>query len=162
MNFRTDASMPLLLDDPLLIEHVLNLLDSYRYWTGMDLISQEGSPEQRVKALFKAKFAVLSHGTQEDPILNYGNQTALELWEMTWDEFTSIPSRLTAEPVNREERARFLAQVTHNGFIDTYRGVRISRSGRRFLIEQATVWNILDANGRSAGQAATFSHWTYL
>jgi len=154
--------MPLLLDDPLLIEHVLNLLDSYRYWTGMDLISQEGSPEQRVKALFKAKFAVLSHGTQEDPILNYGNQTALELWEMTWDEFTSIPSRLTAEPVNREERARFLAQVTHNGFIDTYRGVRISRSGRRFLIEQATVWNILDANGRSAGQAATFSHWTYL
>src|SRR3989304_4186219 len=162
MNFRTDASMPLLLDDPLLIEHVLNLLDSYRYWTGMDLISQEGSPEQRVKALFKAKFAVLSHGTQEDPILNYGNQTALELWEMTWDEFTSIPSRLTAEPVNREERARFLAQVTHNGFIDTYRGVRISRSGRRFLIEQATAWNILDANGRSAGQAATFSHWTYL
>jgi len=162
MNFRTDASMPLLLDDPLLIEHVLNLLDSYRYWTGMDLISQEGSPEQRVKALFKVKFAVLSHGTQEDPILNYGNQTALELWEMTWDEFTSIPSRLTAEPVNREERERFLAQVTHNGFIDTYRGVRISRSGRRFLIEQATVWNILDANGRSAGQAATFSHWTYL
>src|SRR3990172_8531438 len=101
MNFRTDASMPLLLDDPLLIEHVLNLLDSYRYWTGMDLISQEGSPEQRVKALFKAKF-------------------------------------------------------THIGFIETYRGVRISRSGRRFLIEQATVWNILDANGRSAGQAATF------
>ncbi len=150
------------LDDPMLIEHVLRMLHSYRRWTGRELIPVTAQPEERARALFYQPFVVLSHGTQEDPILNYGNQAALDLWEMTWEEFTSMPSRLTAEPDDREERARLLAQVTHYGYIDTYRGVRISKSGCRFLIEQATVWNIVDADSRYAGQAATFSHWTYL
>ncbi len=149
-------------NDPLCIDHVLHLLHSYRRWTRRELITAAVSPEKCAEALFHAPFVVLSHGTQEDPILNYGNQAALNLWEMTWEKFTSMPSRLTAEPINREERARFLAQVTRHGYTDTYRGVRISGSGRRFLIEQATVWNILDANGKYIGQAATFNRWTYL
>ncbi len=81
------------------------------------------------------KVVFLSHGTQDDPILNYGNQAALDLWEMTWEEFTGMPSRLTAEPINREDRERFLLQVRQRGYIDTYRGVRISGSGHRFMIE---------------------------
>ncbi|HEY9205134.1 MAG TPA: MEKHLA domain-containing protein [Candidatus Methanoperedens sp.] len=150
------------LDDQLLIEHIQRLLDSYRHWTGRELIPAEKPPKERTRALFYQPFIVLSHGTQEDPILNYGNQAALALWEMTWEEFTSMPSSLTAEPMNRAERARILSQVTRNGYVDDYRGVRISKSGRRFLVERATVWNILDENGRYAGQAATFDHWTYL
>ena len=148
-------------DDTHLIEHVLRLLHSYRRWTGRELIP--GAPqEKRAESLFYQPFVVLSHGTEEDPVLNYGNQAALTLWEMTWEEFTSTPSRLTAEPINREERDRLLAQVRRNGYIDTYRGVRISRSGRRFLIKRGTVWNIVDESGHYAGQAATFSQWVYL
>ncbi len=150
------------LDDPLLIEYVQRLLDSYRHWTGRELVPTGKSPEGRIEALFYQPFVVLSHGTQEDPVLNYGNQAALALWEMTWEEFTSMPSSLTAEPINRAERTRLLSQVASCGYINDYRGVRISKSGRRFLVEQATVWNILDANGRYVGQAATFDHWTYL
>ncbi len=150
------------LDDSLLIEHVQRLLDSYRHWTGRELVPAGKLPEERVEVLFYQPFVVLSHGTQKDPILNYGNQAALALWEMTWEEFTSMPSSLTAEPINRAERARLLSQVANYGYIRDYRGVRISKSSRRFLIEQGTVWNILDANGRYAGQAATFDHWTYL
>ncbi len=150
------------LDDPLLIEHIQCLLDSYRHWTGRELVPAGKSPEERAKVLFYQPFVVLSHGTQEDPVLNYGNQAALALWKMTWVEFTSMPSSLTAEPINRAERTRLLSQVASYGYINDYRGVRISKSGRRFLVEQATVWNILDANGRYVGQAATFDHWTYL
>ncbi len=150
------------LDDPFLIDHIQLLLHSYRHWTGRDLVPEAVSPEKRANELFHAPFVVLSHGTEEDPILNYGNQSALDLWEMTWEKFTGMPSRLTAEPVNREERAKFLAQVTLHGYTDAYRGVRITSSGRRFLIDQATVWNILDANGRYIGQAATFNSWKYL
>ena len=150
------------LDDPLLIEHVMCMLHSFRRWTGRDLIPMAHMPDQCAKELFYRPFVVLSHGTQNDPILNYGNRAALELWEMTWEEFTNTPSRLTAEPMNRKERARLLAQVRRNGYIDTYRGVRISKNGRRFLVEQAIVWNIMDANNRYAGQAATFNSWTYL
>ncbi len=148
-------------EEPLLIEHIGSMLSSYRRWIGRELIL-ETSPEEMARSLFYQPFVVLSHGTQEDPILNYGNQAALDLWEMSWDEFTSMPSRLTAEPINREDRERLLAQVRQHGYIDTYRGVRISGSGRRFLIEKGTVWNIVDTNGRYAGQAATFSSWIFL
>ncbi len=53
-------------------------------------------------------------------------------------------------------------QVTRKGFIDDYRGIRISKTGRRFLIDNATVWNLLDENGAHYGQAATFSAWKYV
>jgi hypothetical protein len=55
-----------------------------------------------------------------------------------------------------------LEAVTRHGFIDDYRGVRVSQSGRRFLIENATVWNLLDEAGAPYGQAATFSVWKYV
>lgn len=154
--------MPTPIDDPVLIDHVMRLLQSYKRWTGRELIVREASPQELARTLFYQLYVILSHGTQEDPILNYGNQAALDLWEMTWEEFTGMPSRLTAEPINREDRERFLLQVRQNGYIDTYRGVRISGKGRRFLIERGTVWNIVDEKNQYAGQAATFSEWTYL
>lgn len=150
------------IDDPLLIKHVERLLHSYLRWTGRELIPPASSPLERAKALFDQPFVVLSHGTQADPILNYGNKAALDLWELTWEEFTKMPSRLTAEPVNREDRDRLLEQVRQNGFIDTYSGVRITGSGRRFLIERGTVWNIVNEKNRYVGQAATFSRWKYI
>ena len=67
-----------------------------------------------------------------------------------------MPSRLTAEAPDRIERARLLAEVAARGSIDDYSGVRISRTGQRFRIEQATVWNLTDETGQRCGQAATF------
>ena len=99
---------------------------------------------------------------RSDPVLNYGNAAALVLWEMPWAELTRTPSRLTAETPNREERARLLATVTARGFIDDYSGVRISKTGRRFRIAQATVWNLLDGCGNYSGQAALFSRREFL
>jgi len=117
---------------------------------------------ETARALFHAPFAVVSHDTADDPVFNYANQKALELFEMDWQSITHTPSRLSAETVNREERQRLLAQVSANGFIDDYSGVRISASGRRFRIENATVWNLVDAEGRNAGQAAMFSNWLFV
>ena len=138
------------------------LLDSYAFWLKRELVERTGSMEGQSRRLFFAPFVVVSHADSEDPILNYGNRPALDLWEITWAEFTAIPSRLTAEPVNREERARTLHRVATHGFITDYRGVRISRTGRRFLVERATVWNVLDEQGAKRGQAASFSRWTPL
>ena len=112
--------------------------------------------------LFSAPFVLVSHGTEADPVLNYGNAAALALWEMSWDEFTRTPSRLTAEAPNREQRARLLAAVTARGYIDDYSGVRISKTGRRFKISSATVWNLLNEAGRPCGQAAMFERWEFL
>lgn len=138
------------------------LLDSYALWLERELIDRGGDLQAQSERLFLAPFVVVSHLDSDDPILNYGNRTALDLWEMTWAEFTATPSRLTAEPMNRTERARMLHRVNHHGFVTDYRGVRISRTGRRFLVEQAVVWNVLDGHGTKRGQAATFSRWTAL
>lgn len=114
------------------------------------------------RALFEAPFALVSHGLESDPVFNYGNLTALRLFEMTWEEFTRLPSRMSAEPVHRDERQRLMDEVTRNGFIADYRGVRISKLGRRFYIEQATVWNLVDEAGVLKGQAAAFADWRFL
>jgi hypothetical protein len=135
---------------------------SLRHWTGRDLLPGLFNPLGLAKNILEAPFVLVSHGTEADPILNYGNAAALQLWEMTWDELTRTPSRLTAEAPNRTERAQLLAAVTANGFIDDYSGIRISKTGRRFRIAQATVWNLLDERGHYAGQSATFSRWEFL
>ncbi|SEM72824.1 MEKHLA domain-containing protein [Nitrosomonas marina] len=138
------------------------LLDSYAYWTGKELIPRKGTTYEQASYLFNCSFVVVSHQAREDPILNYGNQTALNLWEMDWCQFTKTPSRMTAEPVNREERARVLQQARTHGYIADYRGVRISSTGKRFLVDQAIVWNILNSDGITIGQGATFSIWHFL
>ena len=142
--------------------HGAELLRTYHRWTGRHLIEPCGDAHAEARMLFEAPFAVVSGGAEGDQILNYGNKTAMELWEMDWDTLTRTPSRLTAEPMHRDERAEFLRRVRERGFIDDYSGIRISSKGRRFRIAQATVWNVTDADGKYAGQAATFSKWEFL
>lgn len=147
---------------PSVIAQTQLIARSLDHWTGRALLPGLFNPLGLAKNVFAAPFVLVSHGTEADPVLNYGNAAALQLWEMTWEELTRTPSRLTAEAPNREERARLLAAVTANGFIDDYAGIRVSKTGRRFRIQQATVWNLLDERGRYAGQAATFSRWEFL
>ena len=135
---------------------------SYRRFTGRDLLPGLFNPLGLSRNLFAAPFVLVSHGTEADPVLNYGNAAALGLWEMSWAELTRTPSRLTAEAPNREERARLLDTVARRGFIDDYSGVRISKSGRRFRIAAATVWNLISRDGKNCGQAALFSRWEFL
>ena len=48
---------------------------SYRQWLAQDLIAPTDVDQLLARRLFQAPFVVVSHGTQADPILNYGNQT---------------------------------------------------------------------------------------
>lgn len=147
-------------DVPTTIVHSQLLLDSFVRLVGRELIDRAGSPREQAERLYRSPFVVVSHGTEPDPVLNYGNAAALALWEMDWEAFTRTPSRLTAEPVHRDERARLLARTRDQGYVDDYSGIRISRTGRRFRIERATVWNLVDADRAVHGQAATFDQWT--
>ena len=147
---------------PEIIAHSACLARSFRRFTGRVLLPGLFNPAGLARNLFDAPFVLVSHGTETDPILNYGNAAAMRLWEMSWEELTRTPSRLTAEAPAREERARLLAAVAAHGFIDDYSGVRISKSGRRFRIARATVWNLVTEQGEPCGQAAVFSEWRHL
>jgi hypothetical protein len=126
------------------------------------LIGGSLSPGEQARELFYAPFAILSHDTAPDPILNYANQTGLQLFGLRWDELIVMPSRLTAQPQEQAERARLLSLVSERGFVDDYRGVRITKNGRRFMIERATVWNLIGEEGAPYGQAATFREWRFV
>jgi MEKHLA domain len=149
-------------NEPRIVEWSQLLLDSYRHWTGGELIERTGDAVTQAQRLFEASCIVVSHGVEPDPILNYGNRTALDLWELSWVHFIKTPSRTTAEADDRAERARMLERARLDGYFDGYRGVRVSSTGRRFLIERAVIWNVIDLAGNPIGQAATFSRWTNL
>lgn len=131
--------------------------ESYQRLVGRPLLD-ESSPA----ALWNAPRVIVAHGTEADPLFFYGNRQALALFETDFAAFTRMPSRWSAEPLLRAERTRLLQRVSADGYIDDYCGIRISAKGRRFRIEQAVVWNLLDADRVCHGQAATFDHWIHL
>lgn len=137
------------------------LVGSHRRLTGRALLP-DGPAAEVARALYHAPFVVLSHDTGDDPRFTYANLAAQELFELPWPEIVGLPSRFSAEPLAREERQRLLERVARDGYIDDYSGVRIAKSGRRFMIRRATVWNLTDAQGNKTGQAATFSDWDTL
>lgn len=147
-------------DQRFLQEQARLICQSYAHWTGRQLL--QGKLEDVARRLYEADFAVLTHDTRPEPVFNYANRTAMRLFGMTWDEITQLPSRYSAEPMLREERAGFLERVAQHGFVDDYSGVRIAGDGRRFLIENATVWNLIDADGGFRGQAAMIPQWRML
>lgn len=148
-----------LFTDHRLARHVDLLCDSYQQLLGKPLVEPAKAGLESVLA---APFAIISHGEGQDPLFNFANRTALALFEMRWEQLVVTPSRNSAEPVHRRERQQLLDSVAARGYIDNYRGVRISALGKRFMIEQAVVWNLVDGNGVYRGQAATFAHWTHL
>lgn len=146
-------------DNGYLVEHAGLLLSSHRHWTGRDLLDPSLPAADASRALYEAPFAVLSHDTAADPVFTYANLTAQRLFAMPWREIVGLPSRLSAEPLVREERERLLARVATHGYIDDYSGIRIASTGQRFRIANATVWNLLDDSGNFCGQAACFADW---
>lgn len=129
---------------------------SFRRVTGRDLVDPAADSRWLYQA---APFAVLAHDRSEDPRFFYANRQAQVCFEYSWEEFVGMPSRLSAEAPDREERQRLLDSVTTKGFIDNYRGLRIAKSGRRFWIEDATVWQLVSPDGENVGQAAMFHRW---
>ncbi len=145
---------------PALINHSQHLLNSFKALTHQELIDRSTPIEVQAQNLFNANFVIVSHNTAKDPIFNYGNQAALDLWEFDWEQFTALPSRLSAEPLAQIHRDRLLQAVKEQGYIANYRSVRISRTGKRFWVENAIIWEVSDDQGKPIGQAATFSKWT--
>jgi len=140
-------------------ERIALIAESYARLTGKRLVSADGDAAD---ALWNLDSVVLAHGTQADPVFFYANRAALDRFALTAREAIALPSRYSAELLEREERARLLARVAEHGYIDDYAGVRVAKGGQRFMIEAATVWNLVDSTGQVHGQAAAFSRWREL
>lgn len=135
-------------------ERIALIASSFARLLGRPLVPQS---DDVIAALWAAPCAVVAHGAEEDPIFFFGNEAALAAFECDVATFTAMPSRLSAEAPQRDARQMLLDRVSRDGFIDDYAGLRISATGRRFRIESAIVWNLVDEQGVSRGQAATFT-----
>jgi hypothetical protein len=144
------------------LKHSKILADSYYYWTKKELIARNLDEVQTSFLLYHASFVVVSHGIDNDPIFNYANLKAQELWKLNWDQFTSMPSRLSAEQVQEADRKKILEEAEKSGYITDYSGIRISSESKKFKIENTTLWNVVDAKGLYLGQAAMFPKWVFL
>ena len=138
-------------------ERLSLIADSYRRLTGKVLVkATAATPVELRRQLWEAPVAIVAHGTEPDPVFFYGNRHALECFGMSFGEFTRLPSRLSAEPMAQQAREKLLKQVTRNGYVAGYSGMRIAKDGSRFMITDATIWNLLDVQGGYHGQAAVF------
>ena len=86
------------------------IVESYARLTGRQL--PLAPADDLATALWLAPAAIVAHGTEPDPVFFYGNRLALELFGMNFAAFTRLPSRFSAEPLLREERALLLERVT--------------------------------------------------
>ncbi len=120
------------------------------------------TPLQAAQELFVAATVVLAHDGAADPRLIYANRAALLLWRRPWGAMVGLPSRLTAEPAERQIRALALEQARRRKALTGYAGIRVDSGGRRFRIENARLWTLLDGGGQPCGQAAAFASWWWL
>lgn len=149
---------------PAIIERNRLMAASFLHLVGRPLVPEAGTltPEALARFLYDAPFVLLAHTNAPDPVFCYANRRAQKLFGYGWEEFTRLPSRLSAEPISQEERQRLLDQARRKGYVDTFQGIRIARDGRRFRIENVILWDVLDPHGSYVGQAAVFDRWAEL
>ncbi|MET8767371.1 MEKHLA domain-containing protein [Streptomyces sp. NPDC004658] len=138
------------------------LLDSHLRLVGVPLVPRMwGDAEEAARWLYEeAPFGLLAHDNSKDPRFVYANRTAQRCFGYTEEEFTRLPSRLSAAPDAQEDRDAFVAAVNRQGFADGYRGRRVRKNGSHFWIEDVRMWNLVDADGHKHGQAALFGSWS--
>lgn len=140
---------------------VSDILSSHERLLGVALAPANLNATEAARWLDQeAEFCVLAHDASADPRFVYANAATLRCFGYCADEFIGLPSRLSAEAPNRQERDTLLQRVSRDGFATGYRGLRIAKDGTRFWIEDVTVWNLVDANGIHVGQAATYRRIT--
>jgi len=144
-----------------LLEQTKLICSSFFSLLGRDLVLGS-TPEEKAHVLYHAPFVVVAHNTDADPIFFYANLTAQKLWGLSWEEFIQTPSKYTVEPMEVSERQKLLDRARTYGYVDDYTGIRRRKDGSKFEIGTTILWNLKNAQGEYAGQAATFGEWKEL
>jgi hypothetical protein len=143
-------------------DYICLITSSLKKMANIEIVDPSLSLEEQAKQVFHSKYVLLAHNASDDPIFNYANQSALDLFEMSWDEFTNMPSKYSAESDERGNREKFINEVEAKGYSKDYSGIRISKTGKRFEIKNVILWNVYDSENKRIGQAALFDEYSYL
>lgn len=145
------------------LEHLVNqITNSLKNLADIEIVDFSLNLKEQAQQAFNSDYALLAHKGTHEPIFYYANKTALDLFEMSWDEFTNMPSKYSAEGDDRVKREQLLAEVSAKGYSRNYSGIRVSKTGKRFEIKNVILWNVYDSGKNRIGQAALFSDYNYL
>jgi len=86
----------------------------------------------------------------------------MQLWEASGRKWSAPLSRLVAWALRLAERPRLPEDVTQLALTDDYLDVRVSKTGHRFGMNRAMVWNLLTKSAKSCGSAALFDRREFL
>lgn len=149
-------------ENSFLKDYIYLITSSLKKLAAIEIVDFSLSLERQAEQAFKADYVLLAHNGAKDPIFNFANQKALNLFEMPWEEFITMPSKYSAESDVWEKREKLLADVAEHGCSKNYSGIRISKTGRRFEIKNAIIWNVHDLENNKIGQAAVFDSYNYI
>mmetsp|Transcript_21290 Transcript_21290/g.24289 ORF Transcript_21290/g.24289 Transcript_21290/m.24289 type:complete len:251 (-) Transcript_21290:84-836(-) len=102
------------------------------------------------------RFGILSHGTQADPIFNYGNRASLELFEQTIETLCRTPSRHSTVPELMEDRSQLIEAIERDGHGTIDDAIRVGATGNLFRIRRIVVWTVRDDAHNRIGLAAIY------
>ncbi|MFM8379751.1 MAG: MEKHLA domain-containing protein [Planctomycetia bacterium] len=143
-----------MLRDPRFTTRAREILDSYRRLLGRDLVERSGDAAEDARRLFDLPLAVLAHDMSPQPLLDWANQAAARAFDAAPEALLGRPSAETAPADAVADRRALFDVLARQGFVTGYSGVRVSLTGRRFVIDDVTVLEVTDAAGRPAGHAA--------
>ena len=105
-------------------------------------------------------YVLISHGTEADPIYNFGNKAALDAFHRSWHDLIILPSAKSVVLRSEDEvlRNELFRKVANDGYVQAASGIRVRDDGRFIKLVDAVVWNCYDQanDGRYIGQAAFF------
>ncbi|MBO9703601.1 MAG: MEKHLA domain-containing protein [Sporocytophaga sp.] len=148
--------------NPDTVKHCKLIAKNYKFWTGKELFEEKLHESELSEKMYNAPFVILSHGTQADPIYNYVNLKAQELWEYTWDEMIKLPSRRSAGTNETAQRLELIKEGQEKGITFTEKALRESCSGKKFYIKNVVLFNLLGEGGEYEGQCAIYNDWEFV
>ena len=104
-----------------------------------------------ITAFSSCPYAIASHDTNS--VFNYANEAGLKLFKTNWDQMIGVHSSFSASESSQSDRKKMLKEVTRVGFVDGYKGTRIAFDNSLFEINNAIIWDLVDRNINSQGQA---------
>ena len=103
------------------------------------------------------RYAVLSHGTQEDPIYCYFNKAAFLQFKWSEDEIYQLPSRYSAPSgYDRDTREKDIEKSVLEDYSELSSVVRQTKDGELFEMVNVILWNVYDDDGQRIGQTALY------
>ena len=103
------------------------------------------------------RYAVLSHGTQDDPIFCYSNVATREAFQYTEDEFYQLPSRYSAPGGGeRQDRQKVMDDADNSNLWTNFSGIRQRSDKSLFEFSNVILWNVYNPEGVRVGQSAVF------